>query len=50
MKDCDFECSYLDDCGECEPMQSECIGDMCENYGDCGNCQRSRDCEEQGVK
>lgn len=36
---CDkFKCVYLDD-GECEPMGTEYIGDMCENFGECSGCQ-----------
>ncbi len=31
---CVFECD-----GECEPLNGECIGDMCENYGECSDCQ-----------
>lgn len=28
----DFECVYEVD-GECEPLGTECTGDMCEEYG-----------------
>lgn len=34
-----FECVYLDN-GECEPMGGECIGNLCENWGECLNCQK----------
>lgn len=44
MKECVFECKYLDDSGECEPMGSECIGDMCENWKDCASCTRTEEC------
>lgn len=33
-----FKCVYEYE-GECEPMGGECIGDMCENFGECLNCQ-----------
>lgn len=39
-----FSCVYeVDD--ECEPLGTECIGDMCENYGECSGCQK-QDSEE----
>lgn len=49
MKKCQdkFECAYLDECGECEAMESECIGDMRENWEDCQNCQKKEDCRER---
>lgn len=34
-----FECVYLVD-GECEEIGGECIGDLCENWGECLNCQK----------
>lgn len=34
-----FECVYLDN-GECEEMGGECIGDLCENWGECISCQK----------
>lgn len=39
-----FQCVYLDENAECEAMGSECIGDMCENWKDCLNCQRKEEC------
>lgn len=47
-----FECVYLDN-GECEPMSSECIDDLCENWGECLSCQkqsRSDDCWKERKK
>lgn len=32
------KCIYLDE-GECEELGTECIGDMCENFGECISCQ-----------
>lgn len=46
MRKCDFECKYLDDSGECEPMQSGCIGNVCENWKTCAACTRAEECEE----
>lgn len=46
MKECVFECKYLDDAGECEPLNSECIGDMCENWKECATCTRAEECKE----
>ncbi len=34
-----FKCVYLVD-GECEKMGSECIPDICENWGECISCQK----------
>ena len=47
---CDkFKCIYECD-GECEAMGTECIGDMCENFGECISCQE-QDLEEcDGLK
>lgn len=46
VRGCDrFECQYLDESGECEPMAGECIGDMCENWKDCGSCGNREECE-----
>lgn len=30
----EFKCVYEID-GECEAVDGECIGDLCENYGEC---------------
>lgn len=41
----DFKCVYLDD-GECTEVGGECIGEMCENFGECGTCQMLEGPEE----
>ena len=47
---CDkFKCVYEVD-GECEPMGGECIGDMCECFGECINCQEQENEECDGFK
>lgn len=47
---CDkFMCVYLED-EECEPIRGECIGDMCENWGECINCQQLDQDECEGLK
>lgn len=38
----DFECMYLDDSGECEVVETECIGDMCECWQRCQNCTKKK--------
>lgn len=43
---CDFECKYLDDSGECEPMGGECIGDLCDSWEECAACQRMEELKE----
>lgn len=35
----EFKCVYEID-GECEAVDGECIGDLCENYGECIECQQ----------
>lgn len=45
MKCNSFECIYMDS-GECEPMGGECIGDLCENWGECSECQKEDGPEE----
>lgn len=48
MRKCNFKCNYLDpDTGECEALSTECIGDMCENWKDCDNCQERQRCQEE---
>lgn len=42
---CDFECEFLDECGECEATQEQCIGDLCENWRRCQSCTNTEDCE-----
>lgn len=44
-KNCNFICEYLDEAGECEAVQTECVGDMCECWKNCQSCTRSEDCE-----
>lgn len=44
-----FKCVYKCD-GECEPMGGECIGDMCECFGECINCQEQENEECDGFK
>lgn len=47
---CDkFKCVYLDE-GECEAMGMECIGDMCESFGECVICQEQDQEECGGLK
>ena len=43
---CDFECKYLDDSGECEPMDGECIGDLCDSWEECAACRRMEELQE----
>ncbi len=46
MRECkDFECKYISESGDCEPLASECIGDMCEGFQDCHSCTK-QDAEE----
>ncbi|MEI1255999.1 hypothetical protein V8Q34_14770 [Blautia sp. JLR.GB0024] len=42
----EFKCVYLVD-GECEPVGGSCITDLCENWGECINCQQeaNKDCD-----
>lgn len=44
-----FMCVYLEN-RECEPVGGECIGDMCENWGECINCQQLDQEECEGLK
>lgn len=41
-----FKCMYHDGV-ECVPVNGKCIGDTCENWGECINCQQqyTNDCE-----
>lgn len=40
---CDnFKCVNLVD-GECDQDDGECVGDLCEDWGECLNCQRVTD-------
>lgn len=50
MAKCDFECSFIDDQGECEQMQGECIGDACENWKQCKSCINTEDCEQVRIE
>ena len=38
MKCDELKCVYDVD-GECDQDGGECIGDMCENFGECTDCQ-----------
>lgn len=44
-----FMCVYLED-EECEPIGGECIGDMCENWGECINFRQFDGEECEGLK
>lgn len=44
-----FSCVYEVN-GECEADGGECIGDMCENFGDCSSCQQLDNEECDGLK
>ena len=47
---CDkYKCIYVVD-GECEADGGECIGDMCENFGECATCQELDREECDGLK
>ena len=47
---CDkHKCIYEVD-GECEEQGGECIGDMCENFGECVTCQEQEHEECDGLK
>lgn len=37
-----FKCVNLVD-GECDQDGGECIGDLCENWGECQSCQKVED-------
>lgn len=45
----DFQCVYLVD-GECDQLETECIGDMCGNWGECINCQQQDKEECEGLR
>lgn len=45
----EFNCVYQVD-GECEQLGTECIGDMCEEYGQCSGCQQLDREECEGIK
>lgn len=49
MADCGFKCKYQDSMGECEALDGECIGDMCESWKDCECCEVQEDCNNAGV-
>ena len=43
--DCEFVCMYKDESAEeCEAIQGECIGDLCEEWKDCEACDRRNEC------
>lgn len=45
----EFKCGYEVD-GQCEADGGECVGDMCENFGECINCQQQEKEECDGLK
>lgn len=45
----DFKCVFEID-GLCEADTGNCIGDMCENWGECINCQQQGEDECDGLK
>lgn len=48
--DCEFVCMYKDESAEeCEAMQDECIGDLCEEWRNCEACDRRNECENARV-
>lgn len=47
MEKCDFKCNYLEpDTDNCEPLNGQCIGDMCECWNDCNSCKHQGTCQE----
>ena len=49
MKCNKFKCVYEID-GECEADGGECVGDLCENFGECISCQDQDRQECDGLK
>ncbi len=45
MKDCDFECYYRTEAGNCEQGGGECQEEDCVFWMDCGSCSNSDGCE-----
>ena len=39
-----FKCMYQDEGDACEALDAECIGDLCELWQDCENCDRADEC------
>ena len=35
-----WKCQYSSDTVGCECTESECIGDLCEAYRECGSCEK----------
>lgn len=50
MSGCNFRCKYLDENDVCEPMETECIGDMCDEWEVCDTCELSQDCPRNNLK
>ena len=46
----EFKCVYLDENDECEATGTECLGDMCDNYGECFSCQEQDHDKCDGLK
>lgn len=45
----EFKCVDLVD-GECDQLETECIGNLCENWGECINCQQLVQEECEGIR
>lgn len=45
----EFKCVYLVD-GGCDQLGTECIGDMCGEYGECLGCQQQDQGECDGLQ
>ena len=45
MKDCDFECYYRTEAGNCEQGGGECQEEDCVFWMGCGSCSNSDGCE-----
>lgn len=43
---CEFECNFIDNSGECEAVGTDCIGSLCECWKCCQNCTKSNDCKD----
>lgn len=42
-----FLCIYKDDNKNCQEAGERCIGRKCECWGECGNCAREYECDEE---
>lgn len=45
----EFECVFEIE-GICEADTGDCIGDLCENWGECSNCQQQADVDCDGLR